>query len=477
MNYLPSLRTKAAAELELRRRKREQLQQYITDNPADFIEQHVYDPDIGRITLHPEQRAVLEAMSEKDDNGFIYSTWLFSAPKKSAKTTIGAGVALWQAWQQPFGEIYIIGNDLRQADNRMAQIIRHTIRVHPTMRSHAKITESSFKIVLANGTRIDTIPVDPRGESGMNPTGLFWTEAWGAIGEKAERMWSEATLSPTRRGRSFKFVESYAGFSGQSLLLVRLYNALVKSGVPHDKAPELYTNGSMIGYWCTRRYLSWQVNAGNYYHDEEATKTPSEFRRQHGNEWVSSENTFIPIEWWDACRGDLPPMQQYESLIIAVDAAVTSDCFAVVAVSRRGDQCYLRYAQKWTPPKGGQIDFSEPEAELKRLVATYPVTQICYDPYQLEATMQRLRESALAWIEAFPQGTERLVSDKRLYDTIRERRVIHSGEPDMREHITNANSKTEGDRLRIVKRQEDRKVDMAVALSMAVHRAYELNIG
>ena len=218
-NSNASLRVRAAAEQERRRRAA------LTDtpsfqyaNPADFIGAEVYDPDSGnRLTLHPEQRAVLEAMSERDEAGnFKHSLWLYSAPKKSAKTTIGAGVALWQAWQVPRGEIYIIGNDQRQADNRMAQIIRYTILNNPKMKSRVNITKSSFKIDLDNGTRIDIIPVDPRGESGMNPTGLFWTEAWGAMGARAEMLWSEATLSPTRSGQSFKFVESYAGYSGES---------------------------------------------------------------------------------------------------------------------------------------------------------------------------------------------------------------------------------------------------------------------
>lgn len=483
-SYNASLRVRAAAELELRRRRAANNEQpFRYDNPADFIENEVYDPDSGKIlVLHPEQRAVLESMSERDAAGnFKHSLWLYSAPKKSAKTTIGAGVALWQAWQVPRGEIYIIGNDQRQADNRMAQIIRYTILHNPRMKSRVNITKSSFKMELDNGTRIDIIPVDPRGESGMNPSGLFWTEAWGAMGTRAEMLWSEATLSPTRSGQSFKFVESYAGYSGESTVLERLYNGIVKNGAAHPTIPELYTNGSSIAYWCTRRYLPWQQNP-DYYAQEALSKPPSEFSRQHENEWQSATSAFIPLEWWDACEEALPPLQSSELMVIALDAATSDDCFAIVGVTRRGDQTYERYSRVWYPPKGGKLDFSgedSPEAEIRRLCKTYKIAEVCYDPYQLHSLAMRLSQELNIHFAEFGQGVDRLIGDKQLYDSIRDRSITHSGNPVLREYVMNANRKDTGeqDKLRIVKRSQESKIDACVALAMAHARARFLNIG
>lgn len=446
-------------------------------NPADFIEAEVYDPDSGnRLTLHPEQRAVLEAMSERDEAGnFKHSLWLYSAPKKSAKTTIGAGVALWQAWQVPRGEIYIIGNDQRQADNRMAQIIRYTILNNPKMKSRVNITKSSFKMELDNGTRIDIIPVDPRGESGMNPTGLFWTEAWGAMGARAEMLWSEATLSPTRSGQSFKFVESYAGYSGQSTVLERLYDGVIKRGLPHASIPELYTNGASIGYWCTRRYLAWQDNPA-YYAQEALSKTPEEFDRQHGNIWQAATEAFAPIEWWDACQRTLPAQTSKPNVVIGMDAAVSGDCFAIIVLAKVDGILTVIQTHIWTPPKNGHIDFSQPEAVIRKLAQDCYVYEVAYDPYQLEDMTQRLRLSGIN-CRAFNQGVDRLVGDKRLYDGIREHRIAHDGNPELREHIQNANRKEEGDsKLRIIKRNESAKIDGTVALAMAYHRASLLNL-
>lgn len=464
------------------------VQSLVYDNPVDFITREMYIPETPNVAmwLHPEQQAVLRAMSQRDDNGLKYTLWLFSMPKKSAKTTIGAGVALWQAWRIPNGEIYIIGNDLKQADNRMAQAIRYCVEHNPRMRDRTWVTTSKYKIELDNGTRIESIPVDPRGEAGMNPTGLFWTEAWGAKGDRAEMLWSEATLSPTRGKEAFKFVESYAGYSGESLILERLYDTIIKSGTPHEAAPELFTHGTSIGYWCTRRYLPWQQDE-DYYRQQAVEKTPEEFARQHDNRWASASEAFIPIEWWDACRvSDLPPLRPHQGVVIGLDAAVHDDCFGMVMVSTRteGDIIIpqVRYARKWSPVDG-KIQFSNPdnpedtnypEGELRRLIREHTVECVTYDPTQLEDMANRL--SSLAFFESFNQGLDRAIADKRLYDIIRDRRIEHQGEVDLRDHLQNANRKPEDRYLRIVKRSQKYKIDLGVALSMAVDRALYYNL-
>lgn len=425
------------------------------------------------LVLHPEQAAVLRAMSARDDAGnFKYSTWVYSAPKKSGKTTIGAAVALWQAWRIPNGAIYIIGNDLDQADSRMAEAIRYAVQHNPAMAGRYKIIR--YSVELDNGTKIYSIPVDPHGEAGMNPTALFWTETWGATSKAHNLLWSEAALSPTRAGQSFKFVESYAGFAGESTVLENLYNAAVKDGAPYGDIPELTTRGGMIAYWCTRQIQDWQTSALGqaYYADEAARLTPAEFRRMHGNEWVSSENAFVPSEWWDRCQNDPTPAGT-NVMVIGVDAGVVSDCFAIVGVIRQGDTVHVAYVNVWRP-EGKPLDFAEPEAELRRLIATYNVYNVVYDAYQLHDMMTRLRQTTGAYVEAFSQASPRLEADKQLYDMIRERRVRHDGNPILREHIVNANAKTDNERLRIVKRAEHLKIDAAVALSMASARIMEL---
>lgn len=445
-------------------------------NPADYLEAEFFIPETGQpIQLHSEQRAVLKAMSERDDKGFFrYMTWVYSAIKKHGKTAIGAGMALWQAERIPNGEIYIVGNDLKQADNRMNQAIRYCVNHNPRMKNWRVVRNT---IYLPNGTRIEAVPVDPTGEAGANPTGIFWTEAWGATQRKHELMWTELVLSPTRQGETFKFIESYAGYEGESAILERLYMRGVKKGNAHPAAEELYTNGSLIVYWCTRRIMDWQKGpeAAKYYRQEAIEKTPDEFRRQHKNEWVTSENVFVSPEQWAACQHKPTPMHPRAPIVIALDAGIVNDSFGIVATSRNGDTVEVRYSQRWLPPKNGQIAFDEPKKEVRRLFKTYHVVGIVYDPWQLEHMQQELRQEGIGPWYSMPQG-QRSIADKHLYDLILNGQLVaHPAHEHLTEHILNANSKITGDegRIRLIKRRDEDKIDLAVALSMAAYETIQ----
>ena len=80
---------------------------------------------------------------------------------------------------------------------------------------------------------------------------------------------------------------------------------------------------------------------------------------------------------------------------------------------------------------------------------------------------------------SFSQGEERLRADSDLYQHIARRRISHDGNADLREHLTNANAKqsaNEDTRLRIVKKSDSRKIDLAVCLSMASQECLRLLI-
>lgn len=448
---------------------------YDGNDLIEFISREMIIPETGQpLVLHSEQADVLNAMSHQTNGVFDYSTWLYSAPKKSGKTTVAAGVALWQACRVPDGQVYIIGNDQKQADNRMMQAIRYAIDHNPRLQKHARLVR--YTVYLDNGTKIESIPVDPRGEAGMNPTGLFWTEAWGAIGNRPKLLWSEAALSPTRAGQSFKFIESYAGYKDESLILERLYNSIIVNGKPHSSIPELFTNGSSIGYWCTRHIMDWQINNPEYYVQEERENAPSEFRRMHHNEWASTSDAFIPIEWWNACKVDkLPDMRPRQGMVLGVDAAVDSDYFAIVGVVVVNGKYQVRYCNVWKPPKGGKINLAEPAAEIERLRHLYNIECVAYDPMHLAYMAQQMGDN-LFWYEV-NQGHPRLVCDKYLYDCIRERMIEHDGTYDeLRQHLAAADKKPDEDKLRIIKRSASQHIDAVIALSMAVERASFYNL-
>jgi len=207
---------------------------------------------------------------------------------------------------------------------------------------------------------------------------------------------------------------------------------------------------------------------------------------------------FLPsMELWNRLQSDdIPALSPTDPLILGVDAGKgrfnsEADCFAIVGVTRHWDSTLrrnhvvVRYLRIWTAAAGQSIDFRGteklpgPELEIRRLCKQYNVIQVAYDPYQLHDMMTRLQKEHVVWTSEVGQGKERLQADSDLLQVIIDGRIAHSGEKILREHLQNADKKVDdaGSKTRIVKRYEKRKIDAAVALSMAVYRCLYLNIG
>jgi hypothetical protein len=185
---------------------------------------------------------------------------------------------------------------------------------------------------------------------------------------------------------------------------------------------------------------------------------------------------FVPGEWWDACKqpAAIPELTRDLPAILAADAAITGDCFGLYMLTGAGgnDVFHTRYARAWYPPSHGEIDWNDVEREIRRLISTYNIVEFVYDPYQLYSLAKKLSQDLIVHIFPFQQGQARAIADKALHDRIRERRLLHSGEPDLDAHIKNANAKTEDEKtMRIIKRNDAKKIDLAVCASMASDRA------
>lgn len=452
-------------------------------DPVAWIQKHFYIPETNApIQLVPYQAAVVREALRRDAKGdFVYSLILYSDIKKSAKSTISGAIALYLAWHNAWESVRIVGNDLKQADSRTFFYIKRAIELNPRLRDQCNTKQ--FNVTLPNHTGIQAIPVDPKGEAGGGDLITCFTELWAMKNEASQRLWSETTLSPLKFGKSLRLAESYAGFTGQSPILENLYEVGVKQGKLIGEEVgipdlELYRNESarMLTLWNTTPRCPWQT--ADYYAQEAATLLPSEFQRMHRNQWQDAVDTFVPYEWWHGCKVDsLPALRYRQGVIMALDAGVNSDCFALVLVSKDEGMPTVRHVKIWKPPQGGKLDFAEPESEIRRLCKEYNVVCVAYDPYQLHDMATRLNHERIAFFEAFTQGTPRLIADKLLYDTIRDKRLRHYGDPELDEHIKNAYAKTEGDKLRIVKGTDsNRKIDACVSLSMAVERCLYYNL-
>jgi phage terminase large subunit-like protein len=467
---------------------------------ADWVETHFYIPELkGPIILGEYQRRCLrEALRKDTDGNFVYSTIVWSDIKKSAKSTIAGAVADYIAWHTTWGNLYLVANDLQQADSRVGYYARRGVELHPDMRNAVKIRPSGYYMEFPNRTFLRSIPIDPSGEAGSNPDMICYSELWGAHEDAQERMWVEMTLSPTKIGKSFRWVETYAGYSGVSSLLERLYEVGVREGrqlwpEPYpvndgESAPiEAYANeaAGQFTLWNTKPRLPWQTAA--YYAEESAHLPQSEFLRIHHNQWAQPDSESIPVSQWDACSDvDIPPIKPGDKtpLVVGLDASVSRDCTALVATSRhpmRHEDIAVRLVEVFVPPRGGTLDYDNTIAPvLKRWREDYNVIQLTYDDYQMHYFTDILRREHSVWVKKFSQAGPREVADKQLYDMVMGRRIHHDGtNRTLRQHILNTAVQITGDRMRFEKRSKTGgapPIDAVVALSMSAYETNRLNL-
>lgn len=546
--------------------------------PGGTPEAAAADTNEGRIILAPNQKCVLRlALTRTHVGRMPFSIILWSQPKKSGKSAIAAAVGRYHAETQTLmGYVPCIGNDAKQSKERSFWDIRRSIALTPGYDKVRKVLPGRWLVqetqltCLTNDTRIMPLALDAAGEAGSAPDLSLWTEAWGYVSKEALNMWAELAPAPTVPD-SMRWVESYAGFEGESLLLHGLYkqrdvsrqltahdlavagslggqsvrpgesyeellHAFEETGGNPDAPVPVWRNDAtgMLIYWDdgeVARRMAWQQGerGRRYYAAEAVSQTPGQFERLHLNHWIGSEQGFLPMSAWDACYDpNMPPLIRYEDgkaivdqspLVLGVDAAVSHDCFGIVAVSRRGYDGHpndpaVRACRVWTPPEGGEINFDEPEAFIRWCLVggcalghppappavggmtgpwieeqradcpacqngdTMPgfvVYQVTYDAYQLKNMMQKLEREQLpgGWFDEFSQQGPRAVADKQLYDLVVQRRLRHNGDQDLRTHVRNANAKLDkqqDSKLRLTKKQQDLKIDLVVATSMATDR-------
>lgn len=229
--------------------------------------------------------------------------------------------------------------------------------------------------------------------------------------------------------------------------------------------------------------------------------------------------------------GSLPPGDP-TPLVIQLDAGVSHDNFGAVAVSRhpeRHEDPAVRLSRLWRPEdfESGVIEFGNVQSWLRMLcqggcafghpthdpvwgfgrqtarlrgqtwdpgacpaceritrnldplIPAYNVVCISYDPHQLADMAQALKRDGVAWLYEFQQGAPRLEADSDLYTLIVNRRVGHPGDYRMREHLQAAAAKTQKDeesKLRIVKKAQHRRIDLAVCVSMGCKVVLWLNL-
>jgi phage terminase large subunit-like protein len=198
---------------------------------------------------------------------------------------------------------------------------------------------------------------------------------------------------------------------------------------------------------------------------------PNAYLRLIENRWVTSESSFVDMDWWDRCvDSDLSPalVDPHMSVWVGVDASVKRDSTAIVCCTFTEGKVRLVWHRIFQPSAADPLDFEATiEKNLLELRRRFYVREIRCDPYQLVAVAQRLTQQGLPMLE-FAQTVPNLTeASTNLYDIIKGHNLIAYEDADIRLATSRAVALETSRGWRIAKEKQSHKIDVVIALAQA----------
>lgn len=446
----------------------------------------------GKMILFPRQRRILgHALTMNDAGDFPYQDVLYSDIKKTGKTVISSSVAAWyMETARPGTEVFIIANSQEQGAGRVFRDLTFHFQKRQEQfgKKYGKIGE--YRIDLPNGTFCQVLSNSFRSAAGSRHALTLWDELWGSVSEIDRRLWDEMVPVPTVPN-SLRFISSYAGFENESELLWEQY----LRGVGPDENQKgqgqkiegledlpCWRNGDMFCYWSHESDLPWYTE--EYLDKQQRTERPSAFLRLFMNQWVTSHEEFVPVEWYKSATeyyinsatlwADHP--FRWWPITVGIDAGIKRDCTALVAVgydASRG-KLGLVHHRIWTPSPGDPVDLEATvETELRMLRKNFNVASIVYDPTHLLTIMTKLGREGFPTRTFEQTASNMTAASQLLYDVMKNRNFEAYPSEDLQRHVQMAVAENNSRGFRIVKSKVSARhhVDGAIALAMAAHDA------
>jgi phage terminase large subunit-like protein len=443
-------------------------------DPISFITEVLRDPETGSpFELFEAQRQFFAHAWKLDAAGrLLYPEQCFAAPKKSGKSATAALHLLTTTilFGGRFAEGYALANDLEQAQGRTFQAVRRIVEASPLLKHEAEITQAKITFP-QTGAVIQAISADYAGAAGTNPAISSFDELWAFSSERSRRLYDEMVPSPARK-ISCRLVTTYAGFENESTLLLELYK---RGQALPEIVPNLRGGDGLLMAWHHAPVAPWQTEA--WLAEMRRSLRPNQFLRMIENRFVTSESSFINMVQWDRCVDPgFSPVSVDKSLLIyvGIDASTKHDSSAIVACTwdRKAQQVRLIFHRVFQPSPDDPLDFEETiERTVLDLRNRFQVKKCLYDPWQMQASAQRLAKQGIK-LEEFSQSPSNLTSaSQNLYELIQAQGITLYPDAAMRLAASRAVAIETPRGWRIGKDKQTHKIDLIVALAMSAWSA------
>ena len=420
------------------------------------------------IPLLPWQEFVINDMCTIDENNmFIRKTNLLLVARQQGKTHLARMMMLGHMFLFDSPNVLIMSSNRSMALDTFRQVA-YAIENNDGMRKQVKqirYANGTESIELKNGHRLDVVAATRDGSRGRSASLLFVDE----VREISEEGFRAATPTTRAKANAQTLLCSNSGDSFSTVLNSLRERALSfppKSfGFYEYSAPQFAKITDRDAWAMANPALGYTVTEEAL---EEAVATQS----------IETTKTELLCQWLSSSQSPWPHM--------AVEDAGDKDLkmspgpltiFAFdVAPSRRDGS--LTMGQVLEDGRIGvavletfHSDVSIDELFVANAIAKwakifYP-RQIAYDKYTTASIAKRLEANGLQLTDISGQKGYQASGD--LYESLANKRLVHSGQDELVTHMSNCAAKESPDSWRIVRRKSAGPVDIAIGLSMIVH--------
>lgn len=420
------------------------------------------------------QKWLLRALYERDErNRLRYRRALIGLPRKQGKSLMGSAIAVYSMIAgEPGAEVYAVAGDRQQAriifNEAKQQILGSQMLSEVTKVYRDALEMPRF------GSVFRVLSSEFKSQAGLNPSTVLFDELWN---QPDAELFDQMSLGSGARLEPMVISITTAGFDLDSLA-GRLYHygKQIATGEVTDTS---------FGFWWWEASPDCAINDRAQWHkanpnvaegllSEEdlvvASKqtTESAFRRWRLNQWVRTQESWLPAGTWEACQGeaelspDLP-------IWVGIDMALKHDSVAVVIAQPQEVGVVLR-AKIWQPAEEG-LDVLAVERFLRDLQSRYHVKEFAYDPAYFQRSAEALLDDGLSMVE-YPQSGQRMVpACGHAYELIVNRKILHDGTATFTDQVLSAAQRVTDNGWRLSKGKSKRKIDACIAMVMALDRA------
>ena len=423
----------------------------------DYASEHIVAPIFGTLDRYGRRK---------------YTEALIGLPRKHAKTTITAGLALYFLFMEPVvgQEIVALAFDEDQA-RLILGFASSMVEQNPLLKELAKVYKNVIHIPEIDA-KFYVIPHKTAAGQAIHPRIAICDEPHtypnmdvvnalrsGMGGREEPLTIGVTTAGPTRMGPLWEWL----------------------AAIKKDPRGYLYWQGARDNQdasdpkvWRSVNIAPWIT--GEYLRDEYRRLTLAQFEQYHLNRFPLTSDASRAFRWgeWKHCQKP-PVVEPDEPCVIAVDGANKGDCFAIILDRRDpgGTHHVEPYIYDEPPPDTGYYDLDEIEEFIAGLCRTRNVVRIAFDPNRLLLLMQRLERHHGIPVEEFGQTNSRMCpASATLRELVRTGRLRAGRGTSIKEHILNAiEMPREPMGWRLGKASKAEKIDGAVALAMATFLA------